>query len=64
VPTGKPMYWPTDPKITPDSFEFYVKNITTNYIKNEERSDLNSDYSPIWLTISDKIITKHKASNN
>jgi hypothetical protein len=37
---------------------FVVKNISTNYMKIEEGFDLNSDHSPIYLTISDKIITK------
>jgi hypothetical protein len=52
VSTGKPTYWPT-----PDVIDFFVvKNISTNYIKIEEGFDLNSDHSPIYLTISDKII--------
>jgi hypothetical protein len=29
-----------------------------NYIKIGEGFDLNTDHSPIWLTISNKIITK------
>jgi hypothetical protein len=57
--TGKPTYWPTDPKRTPDLIDFFVvKNISPNYIKIEEGFDLNSDHSPILLTTSDKIITK------
>jgi hypothetical protein len=36
----------------------YCQKISKNYIKNEESLDLNSDHSPIYLTISDKIITK------
>jgi hypothetical protein len=46
-------------KILPDLIDFFVvKNISTNYIKIEEGFDLNSDHSSIYLTISDKIITK------
>jgi hypothetical protein len=53
------MYRPTDPKKLPDLIDFFVvKNISTNYIKIEDGFDLNSDHSPIYLTISDKIITK------
>jgi hypothetical protein len=57
VSTGKPTYWPTDPKKKlPDLIDFFLaKNISTNYIKIEEGFDLNSDHSPIYLTISDKI---------
>jgi hypothetical protein len=44
---------------TPDLIDFFVmKNISTNYIKIKEVFDLNSDHSPIYLTISDKIIMK------
>jgi hypothetical protein len=50
---------PQIPKKLPDLIYFFVvKNISTNYIKIEEGFDLNSDHSPIYLTISDKIITK------
>jgi hypothetical protein len=32
VSTGKPMYWPTDPKRTSDLIHFFVvKNISTYY---------------------------------
>jgi hypothetical protein len=37
---------------------FVVKNISTFYIKIKERFGLNSDHSPIYMTINDKIITK------
>jgi hypothetical protein len=46
-------------KKLPDLIDFFVvKIISTNYFKIEEGFDLNSDLSPIYLTISDKIITK------
>jgi hypothetical protein len=57
--TGKPIYWPTDPERTPDLIDFFVvKTISTNYTETDEGFDLNSDHSPICLTISDKIIVK------
>jgi hypothetical protein len=37
-----------------------VKNISTNYIKIKDGFDLNSDHSPMYQTISDKIITKDR----
>jgi hypothetical protein len=44
VSTGKPTYWPTNPKTTPDLIDFFVfKNISTNCNKIEECFDLNSD---------------------
>jgi hypothetical protein len=59
VCTGKPTYWPTDPKKFQDLIDFFVvKNISTNCIKIEEGFDLNSDHSPIYPAVSDKIITK------
>ena len=59
VSTGKPTYWPTDPNKIPDLIDFFVvKNVSANYIKIDEVYDLNSDHSPILLTISDHIITK------
>jgi adenylate cyclase len=46
-------------KKIPDLIDFFVvKNISTHYIKIEEGFDLNSDHSPKYLTITDKIITK------
>jgi hypothetical protein len=49
----------SDPKKLPDLIDFFVvKNISTNYIKIGEGFDLNSDHSPIYVTVSDKIITK------
>jgi hypothetical protein len=32
--------------------------VSTKHIKIEEGFDLNSDHSPIYLTVSDKIVTK------
>jgi hypothetical protein len=59
--TGKPTYWPADPNKTPDLIDFFViKDISSNYIKIEESLDLNSDHSPIYLTVSDNIIMKNR----
>jgi hypothetical protein len=57
--TGKQTYWPADPNKTQDLIDvFVIKNISSNYIKIEENLDLNSDHSPICLTVSDNIIMK------
>jgi hypothetical protein len=48
ISTGKPTYWPTEPKRNPDLIDFFVvKNISTNYIKIEEGFNPKSDHSPI-----------------
>jgi hypothetical protein len=55
-PTGQ-----TIQKRTPNLINFFVvKNISANYIKIEEGFNLNSDNSPLCLTISDKIIMKNQ----
>jgi hypothetical protein len=59
--TGKPTYWPADPIKTPDLIDFFViKNISSNNIKIEESLDLNSDHSPVYLTVGDNIIMKNQ----
>jgi hypothetical protein len=59
--TGKPTYWPADPNKTPDLIDFFViKNTSSNYFEIEESLDLNSDHSPIYLTVSDNIIMKNQ----
>lgn len=59
VSTGKPTYWPTDPNKTPDLIDLFVtKNVSPNYMKIEEAYDLNSDHSPILLTICDRMIER------
>lgn len=63
VSTGKPTYWPTDLNKMPDLIDFFViKNVSTNYIKIDEVYDLNSDHSPMLLTICEHIITKDQNS--
>jgi hypothetical protein len=62
--TCKPTYWPAGPNKTPDLIDlFVIKNISSNYIKIEESLDLNSDHSPIYLTVSDNIIMKKQKSS-
>jgi predicted house-cleaning noncanonical NTP pyrophosphatase (MazG superfamily) len=57
--TGKPTYRPTDPGKIPDLINFFiVKNIPAYYLQIEESHDLNSDHSPILLTLSENIIQK------
>lgn len=57
--TGKPTYWPTDPNKIPDLIDFFIiKNISANYLQIDEFNDLNSDHSPILLTMSENIIQK------
>ena len=57
--TGKPTYWPTDPGKIPDLIDFFIiKNIPAQYLQIEESHDLNSDHTPIHLTLSENIIQK------
>jgi endonuclease/exonuclease/phosphatase family metal-dependent hydrolase len=50
--TGKPPYWPTDPSEIPDLIDFFIiKDIPAHYLQIEESHDLNSDHSPILLTL-------------
>lgn len=57
--TGKPTYWPTDPHKIPDVIDFFViRNISSNYVQIEEAWDMDSDHSPILLTLSDSVIQK------
>jgi hypothetical protein len=55
--TGKPTYWPTDPGKIPDLIDFFmIKNIPAQYLQIEESHDLNSDHTPILLTLCENII--------
>lgn len=57
--TGKPTYWPTDTNKIPDLIDFFIiKNISANFLQIEEGWDMNSDHSPILLTLSQSIIKK------
>lgn len=57
--TGRPTYWPTDPRRLPDLIDFFiVRKISSNYVKVEEEVDLSSDYTAISLTLSDNIILR------
>lgn len=56
--SGKPNYWPTDQNKIPDLMDFYV---SASYIKVEKEWGVNSDHSPIHLTVSGTIIHKESA---
>lgn len=57
--TGKPTYWPTDQNKVPDLIDFFIiKNISSKYLNIEEGWDMNSDHSPITMTLSDDIFKK------
>ena len=59
ISTGKPTYWPTDPNKIPDLIDFFItKNISCNYLLIEDSLKLNSDHSPIILTLSESVIQK------
>lgn len=61
VSTGKPTYWPSDTSKIPDLIDFFIiRKVSKQYIKLEEGFDLNSDHSPIYLTLSDNVITKEE----
>ena len=66
--TEKPTYWPTDPNKVPYLFEFFVsKYLSSSFTDVTEEFDLDSDHSPIVLTLSDTIIKKGRnptLSNN
>lgn len=59
ISTGKPTYWPTDTNKIPDLIDFYiVRNISSNFLHVEEGWDMDSDHSPVLLTMSENIIKK------
>lgn len=61
--TGNPTYWPTDPNKIPDLIDFFIiKNISSTYMKIEDMQHMNSDHSPIVLTLSKNIIQKSPAT--
>lgn len=57
--TGKPTYWPTDPKKIPDLLDFFIsRKISPNYMAVEENLDLDSDHTAVILILSETIIKK------
>lgn len=57
--TSKPTYWPTDILKTPDLLDFFViQKISKDTLTIEEGFDLNSDHSPVYLTMFDKPLNK------
>lgn len=57
--TGKTTYWPTDVNKIPDLLDLFVsKHLSSSFIEVTEEFDLDSDNSPIVLTLSETIIKK------
>ena len=57
ISTGKPTYWPTDRDKIPDLIDFFIiKQVSKNFLLIEEGRDLNSDHSPINLSLSECVI--------
>jgi len=53
---GKLTYWPTDKNKIPDLIDFFVpRNLSSSFIDVIEEFDLDSDHSPIVLTLSETI---------
>lgn len=52
ISTGKPTYWPTDKTKSLDLIDFFItRKISLNSLTIEDGYDLNSDHSPIYLTV-------------
>lgn len=57
--TGTPTYWPTDPNKKPDLIDFFIVNkISPSCLKIENGFDLNSDHSPIIMTLYEIVVDK------
>lgn len=53
ISTGKPTYWPTDTNKKPDLIDFFiVRQICKNKLYVHEGYELNSDHSPIYITVN------------
>ena len=58
--SGTPSYWPSDVNKLPDLIDFFItKGISSRYMKVDTCMDLSSDHTPVILTLSDTIISKH-----
>lgn len=52
VSTGKPTYWPSDPRKTPDLIDFGItKGFKKDQLISEPCFELSSDHSPVIITI-------------
>lgn len=59
--TGVPTYWPTDRNKIPDLLDFaIIKGISDIHSKIDTSFDLDSDHSPIIITVSTEIIWREK----
>ena len=57
--TATPTSWPTDPRKTPDLFDFFVtRGLSESYLEITASYDLSSDHSPTIATVSEAIIAK------
>lgn len=57
--TGKPTYWPTDRDKVPDLLDFFIsRKISANFIDIKEDHSLDSDHSPIILTLNETAMRK------
>ena len=57
ISTRKPTYSPTDPQKLQDLIDFFVlRKISKNYLVIEKDVEINSDHSPIYLTLNSSYI--------
>jgi exonuclease III len=57
--TGASTYWPTDANKIPDLLDFFITNgISAKYANFQSNYDLNSDHTPIIVTISTTIVLR------
>lgn len=54
--TGKPTYWPTEPKKVPDLLDFFMtKGLNYIFTGVESSLDGSSDHTPVILTMSSTV---------
>jgi hypothetical protein len=57
----KPTYWPTDLRKISDLLDFFIiRNISANYVSTEENFYVDSDHTPVILTMSKIVIKKEQ----
>jgi hypothetical protein len=54
----KPTYWPMAPRKISDLLDFFISNISVNYESTKENFDLDSDHTPVILTMSENVIKR------
>ena len=61
ISSGEPSCWPTNINKLPDVTDFCIsKCISWNFIRADSSQELNSDHSPIIVTISSRLLTTPK----